>query len=70
MKAIFALFVIVAIIGMVVAGVHHYKVGGNGGHAHAAPQQVADSAHHGGSIFDAAASGLNAIGGAVDDFFG
>ncbi|GBN11245.1 hypothetical protein AVEN_237165-1 [Araneus ventricosus] len=48
------------------AGVHHYKVGGNGGH---------DTGHHGGgSIFDAAASGLNgigdAIGGGINDIFG
>ncbi|GBN56394.1 hypothetical protein AVEN_61078-1 [Araneus ventricosus] len=59
MKAIFALFLIVAIIGMAMAGVHHYKVGGDGGH---------DGGHHGGgSIFDAAASGLNGIGDAIGD---
>ncbi|GBN43819.1 hypothetical protein AVEN_203849-1 [Araneus ventricosus] len=68
MKTILALFFIFAFIGMAMAGVHHYRIDRNGGQD-AAPQEIDDS-RHGGTIFDAAANGLNSIGGAIGNFFG
>ncbi|GBN08131.1 hypothetical protein AVEN_16162-1 [Araneus ventricosus] len=54
MKAVFLLVVLVALVAMAMAGVHHYKIP-SGGDTH-------DTGHHGGgSIFDTAASAINGI---------
>ncbi|CAL1277823.1 unnamed protein product [Larinioides sclopetarius] len=52
MKAVFLLVLLVALIAMAMAGVHHYRIPAGGHH---------DEGNHGGSIFDDAASLINGV---------